>query len=193
MKCEYCDKEHDGSYGTGRFCSESCKQTFISKNGWSQNPDRKGSFSDKEIWNKSQATRDRKIQDRYDSTPFEKLPKHEIKRRLTRKQFGACLICGLTDWQDKPITLELDHINGDNSDDKEDNVRLLCPNCHSQTDTFVGKNVNKINKEIEDSVLLDLLKSTPTVRQALIKAGLTPKAGNYNRCYNLMIENGIRI
>ena len=48
--------------------------------------------------------------------------------------------CGLTEWKGKPISLQLDHINGDNLDHRIENLRLLCPNCHSHTDTFAGKN-----------------------------------------------------
>ena len=48
--------------------------------------------------------------------------------------------CGLTEWKGKPISLQLDHINGDKLDHRIQNLRLLCPNCHSQTDTFAGKN-----------------------------------------------------
>lgn len=52
--------------------------------------------------------------------------------------------CGLTEWKGKPISLQLDHINGDNLDHRIENLRLLCPNCHSQTDTFAGKNKRKL-------------------------------------------------
>lgn len=48
--------------------------------------------------------------------------------------------CGLTEWKGKSISLQLDHINGDKSDHRIENLRLLCPNCHSQTETFGGKN-----------------------------------------------------
>ncbi|MBV9926015.1 MAG: HNH endonuclease [Acidobacteria bacterium] len=48
--------------------------------------------------------------------------------------------CGLTDWKGRPIALQLDHINGDKFDHRIENLRLLCPNCHSQTDTFAGRN-----------------------------------------------------
>jgi hypothetical protein len=51
--------------------------------------------------------------------------------------------CGLTEWKGKPISLQLDHINGENFDHRIENLRLLCPNCHSQTDTFGGKNKRK--------------------------------------------------
>lgn len=43
-------------------------------------------------------------------------------------------------WLNSPLTLQLDHINGDNTDNRIENLRLLCPNCHSQTNTYAGKN-----------------------------------------------------
>lgn len=52
-----------------------------------------------------------------------------------------CAICGITEWNNKPLVLQLDHINGDNRDNRLENLRLLCPNCHSQTETFCRKNV----------------------------------------------------
>jgi hypothetical protein len=43
-------------------------------------------------------------------------------------------------WNGKSLILIVDHINGDNTDHRPDNLRILCPNCHSQTDTFAGRN-----------------------------------------------------
>lgn len=55
-----------------------------------------------------------------------------------------CTICGNPGiWQDTELALDLDHINGINNDDRLENLRFLCPNCHRQTDTFAGKNVGK--------------------------------------------------
>ena len=51
-----------------------------------------------------------------------------------------CSICGLTHWQDKTLSLELDHINGINNDNRLENLRFLCPNCHSQTTTYGSRN-----------------------------------------------------
>ena len=51
-----------------------------------------------------------------------------------------CSECGITDeWNDKPITLHLDHINGISNDNRLENLRFLCPNCHSQTHTYCRK------------------------------------------------------
>lgn len=51
-----------------------------------------------------------------------------------------CAICGISKWQENELVLELDHINGANTDNRLENLRLLCPNCHSQTNTYCGKN-----------------------------------------------------
>lgn len=50
-----------------------------------------------------------------------------------------CQICGIKDWNGIDLSLQLDHINGISNDNRIENLRLLCPNCHSQTDTYAGK------------------------------------------------------
>jgi len=52
-----------------------------------------------------------------------------------------CKECGIKEWNKKEIALELDHINGKRDDHRLENLRFLCPNCHSQTKTFRGKNL----------------------------------------------------
>lgn len=53
---------------------------------------------------------------------------------------AACEVCGLTTWNGDKISLELNHINGDRSDHRIENLQVLCPNCHAQTDTYRGRN-----------------------------------------------------
>jgi hypothetical protein len=55
-----------------------------------------------------------------------------------------CSICKISTWNKKKITLQLDHINGDRLDNQIQNLRLLCPNCHSQTKTFCAVSKQKI-------------------------------------------------
>ncbi len=54
-----------------------------------------------------------------------------------------CSECGISEWQGKKITLQVDHVDGDHENNLKENLRLLCPNCHSQTETFAGANKGK--------------------------------------------------
>lgn len=67
------------------------------------------------------------------------------KRLLASGLLYKCSECGIAEWNGKSLSLHLDHINGINNDNRKENLRLLCPNCHSQTDTYCGKN-NKSSK-----------------------------------------------
>lgn len=60
-----------------------------------------------------------------------------------------CAICGCTEWQGKTLSLELDHINGANNDNRLENLRFLCPNCHSQTSTYGSRNQQTNSSEYD--------------------------------------------
>ena len=66
----------------------------------------------------------------------------ELVYRLGLKE-NKCEICGITEWRGKPIICELHHINGDSTDNRIENLQILCPNCHSQTDNFRSRNRSK--------------------------------------------------
>jgi predicted RNA-binding Zn-ribbon protein involved in translation (DUF1610 family) len=70
-------------------------------------------------------------------------PRHIARRRILRDNLipYTCAECGTEPmWRNKKLTLVLDHINGIPNDHRLENLRFLCPNCNSQTDTFCGKN-----------------------------------------------------
>lgn len=88
------------------------------------------------------------IQNLSSKSPIEKIltknsksARSTVKRRLI--QDGVleykCSKCGISEWNGEKLSLQLDHINGINDDNRKENLRLLCPNCHSQTKTFCGK------------------------------------------------------
>ena len=82
-------------------------------------------------------------------TAEEALAYFERSRRLTIKNhllkagiiINRCDLCGLSEWRGRPLSIQIDHVNGIHDDHRLENLRMLCPNCHSQTDTFAGRNV----------------------------------------------------
>lgn len=68
----------------------------------------------------------------------------KLKNRLYAEGLknNKCEECGIDSWNSKKIECELDHINGDRTDHSLDNLKILCPNCHSQTSTFRFKKRN---------------------------------------------------
>ena len=70
---------------------------------------------------------------------------YKLKKRLIAEGIkkSVCESCGQSEWLEQPIPLELHHINGNNSDNRLENLRLLCPNCHALTDSYRGKNKRK--------------------------------------------------
>lgn len=71
----------------------------------------------------------------------------DIKKKIFKEGLkeNKCEICGLTEWLNNPIKLQIHHIDGDHMNNEIENIQLLCPNCHSQTENFAGRK-NKKNK-----------------------------------------------
>ena len=69
----------------------------------------------------------------------------KLKHRLIKEGLlkDVCNICQINEWNGKLISLQLDHINGKNTDNRLSNLRILCPNCHSQTETYAGKKLKQ--------------------------------------------------
>lgn len=115
-----------------------------------------------------------------------------LKERIIKDSLfdHQCSECSLTSiWMGKPIVLELDHINGVGNDNRLENLRFLCPNCHSQTSTFRGRNINSKRVKVSDEELLQAYKEGGTIRQALIRVGLVAKGANYTRVSKLIAEH----
>lgn len=131
-----------------------------------------------------------------DNFNYERFQKGRVIKRgkaidaLVHLRGHQCECCGNTNWLNQPITLEIHHIDGDNLNNELSNLQLLCPNCHSQTDNWRGKNISKIQKTdtISEEDFVQVLKGSPNIRQALLKLGLSAKGANYNRAHELIVK-----
>lgn len=76
-----------------------------------------------------------------------------LKRRLLKEGVfeRKCHQCRLVQWNGKPIPLELEHKNGIRTDNRFENLTLLCPNCHAQTNTYCGKNIGRFEKYLSEN------------------------------------------
>lgn len=85
---------------------------------------------DRRAWNKN-----KQLKDWADYTKTESLKPH-----LIRERGHKCERCALSEWQNVPIPLEIEHSNGDRTDNRKENLKLLCCNCHALTSTWRGRN-----------------------------------------------------
>lgn len=71
--------------------------------------------------------------------------RYNVKHRLLRSGLlkDECSVCGITHWRGRRLSLHIDHINGLRNDHRLHNLRMLCPNCHSQTETYGGRNARR--------------------------------------------------
>ena len=87
-------------------------------------------------WNKGKSLPKRNIQDYLDNKAS--IGPSQLKHKLIKAGIldYKCLECGIANWRNKPISLHLDHIDGNRENNSLSNLRILCPNCHSQTSTY---------------------------------------------------------
>ena len=189
-QCPKCKTEHNNS---GIFCSRSCANSRV----FSEESKRKKSIANKgktntnrsiSYLNKWRANIKQTWLDKYNATPFPELGMENRRRRVFEEQKHCCNNCGISVWQGFKISLELEHKDGNTTNNVRENLEGLCPNCHSITDTWRGRNKpvrNGIN-EVTDEFLLQCLKETNNIRQGLLKAGIAAKGNNYERAKKLL-------
>lgn len=114
-KCKYCEKEINKNI----YCSTVCSNKYRHKESYNDY------LNNSEKYCKSNYT-----------------PKN-FKDFFLDEQNNKCDICGIEPkWMDKNLIFVIDHIDGDASNNKRENIRMICPNCDSQTNTFKSRNKN---------------------------------------------------
>jgi len=191
-KCQRadCNVEHDN---LGRFCSRSCankrihsEESKLRRSLALKGKTRPATFDQESQSRKTRETRLKK----YLATPFEELGSENRRRRVLEEQGNKCNKCGLDEWRGFPLTLELEHKDGNTANNSRENLEGLCPNCHSITETWRGRNkpAKNGNNEISDEELLRHLTGAASIRQGLLAAGLAAKGNNYNRAKRLLAQ-----
>lgn len=112
-------------------------------------------------------------------------------RALTILRGWKCEKCGRTEWEGQQIPLCVHHIDGNHINNQIENLQVLCPNCHAQTDNYCGRNKNK-RPPIIDEQFIEALRQTTSIRQALQKLGINYAAKYYyEKAHKLIEENNI--
>lgn len=132
----------------------------------------------------------RNRKDNLKNKPFNEWGRKLQEELILKEQCYKCLECGTSkDWFGKQLIFELDHIDGNRNNNSRNNLRILCPNCHSTTDTWRGRNTNTGIKKVSDEDILSELKKGKNIRQILIGFNLAPKGGNYQRVKKLSAQS----
>lgn len=153
-KCEFCYEDHDGSYGSGRFCGSKCSHRF----GQSINQEernRKISETTKANYNNpdfgpnkeenKKALKETFARIRLENAlyrqicDFNELPPSRHRERVIFEQNNECNHCHRSVWLEQQIPLQLEHKDGNNKNNTRDNLEAICANCHSFTPTWRKK------------------------------------------------------
>lgn len=122
----------------------------------------------------------------------------KVKNRLFSEGLKEkkCERCGITDWCGEPISLQLHHINGCHTDNRIENLQILCPNCHSQTENFCRKknfiirNKRVTEKEFDIEQILLLYKNFGSLEKVAKKLGTESKTIKKYFLKNGIIKSG---
>ena len=149
VECELCGDVIPYSKRFNNFCSHRCAAIY-------NNPKRKNRKQclqcDNEVNSRSATYCSRECHKSHQADKLyqlfiegfvDNLGHTSLKNCVIRRDGDECSACGIKDWNNTPLVFDLDHIDGDSYNNSPDNLRLLCPNCHSQTPTYKGRNSGK--------------------------------------------------
>lgn len=154
--CPKCNNEHEKR---GTFCCRSCANSrnfspeaiekkklsglaFYSRLSEQERKELHLKKTEKYDWLEHQRIVQEKNRARSWNRPHEQMHRDSLRKRILHERNYTCEECGIGNvYNGKPLSLELDHIDGNNTNNKVENLRILCPNCHSQTPTHRAKNI----------------------------------------------------
>jgi hypothetical protein len=194
--CKKCGNNFEPSKGLINYCTLECRNS----RSWSEEDKKKKSISAKssekvkisnsdrpqDFWIKISETRKENHKKQILESEYSDLSFESLRFRILYEQHNKCNSCGLDKWLGNDIILELEHKDGDNKNNNRENLEMICPNCHSLTQTWRGRNKRERKHRVSDKQLLEsLLINEWNMRQALLDVGLSAKGGNYKRCHRV--------
>lgn len=113
--------------------------------------------------------------------------KKTLKKQLIHHRGHRCEGCLHVSWLNQPIPLQIHHINGDSHNNDNNNLQLLCPNCHAITPNYCGKNIkNPIKPKYNDEHICLLIPQSQSIRQIILTLGMPTSKAHYDRIRQLM-------
>ncbi len=125
---------------------------------------------------------------------FINMHKNTLKRHLIKIRGYMCESCTHSTWMGKPIPLELHHIDGNRHNNTEENGKLLCPNCHTFTPNFKGKNIKtRQTSAAKDEEIKIVIPRCQSIKEVITVVGLSSSIVNYDRVRNIIKAHGISL
>lgn len=162
MICIYCNNTLTSTHAK-KFCNRSCAAKHNNRNRESRSIESRNKTSEsiKALGPRSHETIIKALHS-YSvtrikylfNTPFERLERQSKRIRIIIEQEGKCARCGISEWLGQPVCFEMDHIDGNNQNNTRHNLEILCPNCHSNTPTWKGRNSTRDRTKINEYINL---------------------------------------
>ena len=193
--CKKCGKEFKPQKGLKSYCSLVCRNSRERSEETKQKISEGVKASQQFILGSKQRyvdyqTLGKKLKEIADNKILESeyttLSYERLKKRVVLEQNHKCNHCGIDEWNGKTIALELEHKDGNHSNNRRDNLEAICPNCHSQTETWRGRNKQHRRNKVNDDEIVKAYIKTNNIRQTLLEVDLAAKGGNYKRVHGII-------
>ena len=143
-------------------------------------------YKTNQSWNRGKSSlSDERIKSKYDGDIFvenSKVTRAYLKSLIIKEELikYQCSECGIKNiWNGKNLNLHIDHINGIRNDNRIENLRFLCPNCHSQTESYCSKVNRSVTIETyEIEYIKDVLDDCSSITECLLRLNLKDTKSN---------------